>query len=124
MTKLLPYLFGALALIHFLPALALVMPGRLSSLYGFEAGDSVLTTLLQHRALLFGLVTAALIWAVFDPSVRWPVLIGTVISMAGFMIIAAARGEMQGALRSIVVADVIGLVIAFIAAGLLWRSAS
>ena len=108
MSKLLPYLFGALTLIHILPAMALLMPGRLSALYGFEAGDSVLTTLLQHRALLFGLVAGALIWAIFTPSVRWPVLIGTVISMAGFIISAAARGETGGALRSIVVADLGG----------------
>ena len=124
MSKLLPYLFGALTLIHILPAMALLMPGRLSALYGFEAGDSVLTTLLQHRALLFGLVAGALIWAIFTPSVRWPVLIGTVISMAGFIIIAAARGETGGALRSIVVADLVGLVIALIAAMILWRGAS
>ena len=124
MSKLLPYLFSALALIHVLPAMAVLMPGRLSTLYGFEAGDSVLTTLLQHRALLFGLVAGALIWAVFTPSVRWPVLIGTVISMGGFIVIAVARGETTGALRSIVIADVIGLVIAMVAAGLLWRSAA
>lgn len=124
MSKALPYLFGALALIHILPAMAVLMPGRLSALYGFEVSDSVLTTLLQHRALLFGLVAAALIWAMFTPSVRWPVLIGTVISMGGFIGIAAARGEMSGALRSIVVADIIGLVIASAAAVILWRSAS
>lgn len=124
MSKLLPYCFAALAVIHILPAMAVLMPGRLSTLYGFEAGDSVLTTLLQHRVLLFGLVAGALIWAIFTPSVRWPVLIGTVISMAGFIVIAAARGETGGSVRSIVVADVIGLIIAVFASVLLWRGAS
>ncbi|GLQ19728.1 phosphopantetheine adenylyltransferase [Algimonas porphyrae] len=124
MTKLLPYLFGALALIHVLPTMAVLMPARLSQLYGFEAGDAVLTTLLQHRALLFGILAAALIYAAFNAAVRWPVLIGAVISMGGFIVIAMIRGETGGALRSIVIADVIGLIIAAVAAGLLWKAAA
>ncbi len=124
MTKLLPFLFGALALIHALPAMAVIAPARLSSLYGFDASDTVLTTLLQHRALLFGILSAALIYAIFIPSVRWPVLIGAIMSMGGFLVIALARGEVSGALRSIVVADVIGLVIAVLAAACLWKGAA
>lgn len=124
MTKLIPYLFGALALIHALPAMAVIAPARLSSLYGFDASDTVLTTLLQHRALLFAILSAALIYAIFIPSARWPVLIGTGVSMGGFLVIAWARGEMSGALRSIVMADVIGLVIAVLAAVCLWKGAA
>lgn len=121
MSKLVPFLFGALALIHLLPAMVVLAPARLSGLYGFEAGDSSLTTLLQHRALLFGLLCAALIYAMFNPSLRWPVLIGTVVSMGGFIVIAALHGEMAGSLRSIVVADIIGLILAALAAILLWK---
>ncbi|MEM9600201.1 MAG: phosphopantetheine adenylyltransferase [Pseudomonadota bacterium] len=122
MNKLIPILYGLLALIHILPAMAVLAPARLSSLYGFDAGDSVLTTLLQHRALLFGILAAALIYAVFNASVRWPVLIGAVVSMGGFIVIAMMRGETGGALRTIVIADVIGLIIAALAAFLLWRA--
>ncbi|MGB6318738.1 MAG: hypothetical protein WBG08_08870 [Litorimonas sp.] len=121
MGKLLPYVFGALALIHVLPALALAAPAGLSRLYGFAPGDQTLTTLLQHRALLFGLLAAALIYAVFVPATRWPVLIGAVVSMGGFIVIAGARGELSGALRPIVIADVVGLFIAALAALLLWK---
>lgn len=124
MIKLLPYLFGMLAVIHALPAMAVLAPARLSLLYGFEAGDSVLTTLLQHRALLFGILSAALIYAIFAPSVRAPVLIGATVSMGGFLLIAMARGETSGVLRSIVIADIVGLLIAALAAVLLWRSVS
>lgn len=124
MTKLTPYLFGLLALIHALPTMAVIAPARLSTLYGFAPGDPVLTTLLQHRALLFGLLSAALIYAVLTPSVRWSVLIGTVISMGGFIIMAAMRGELSGALWSIVIADFVGLMIAAFAAISLWRTVS
>lgn len=122
MSKLIPILYGLLALIHILPAMAVLAPARLSSLYGFDAGDSVLTTLLQHRALLFGILAAALIYAAFNASVRWPVLVGAVVSMGGFIVIAIMRGETGGALRTIVIADIIGLIIAAVAALLLWRA--
>jgi len=124
MTKFLPYLFGVLTIIHALPAMALIAPARLSSLYGFEAGDSVLTTLSQHRALLFGVFAAALVYAIIAPSVRVPVLIGATISMGGFLLIAIVRGETSGALRSIVIVDVIGLIIAAVAAAILWKGAA
>ena len=121
MSKLIPILYGLLTLIHILPAMAVPAPARLSSLYGFDSSDGVLTTLLQHRALLFGSLAAALSYAVFNASVRWPVLIGAVVSMGGFIVIAMMRGETGGALRTIVNADIIGLIIAAVAALLLWR---
>jgi hypothetical protein len=121
MTDALPYLFGALALIHALPAFALIAPGKLSALYGFAPGDQTLTTLLQHRALMFGVLAAALLYAALIPATRWPVLIGAVASMGGFIAIAAARRELSGALRSIVLADIIGLLIAALAAFTLLR---
>lgn len=121
MTKLLPYLFGAIALIHAAPSVALFMPSRLSSLYGFQAGDPVMTTLLQHRALLFGILAAALIYAIFRADVRVPALIGASVSMAGFMLIALMRGASSGALRPIVIADIIGLILAALAAFVLLK---
>lgn len=116
MSKLLPFLFSGLALIHALPALAVLMPSRLSALYGFQAGDPVMSTLLQHRALLFGILAAALVYAIFRADVRAPVLIGAIVSMGGFLLIAFSRGAGSGALRSIVIADIIGLILAAIAA--------
>ena len=86
------------------------------------ASDSALLTLLQHRAVLFGLLAAALVLAAFRPDIRWPALIAVTVSMASFLVIAASRGELSGSLRSIVVADVAGLLIALFAAILLLRS--
>ena len=115
-------LFLLLALIHAIPALAAVAPGSLTRLYGVPASDSALLTLLQHRAVLFGLLAAALVLAAFRPDIRWPALVAVTVSMASFLLVAALRGELSGSLRSIVVADAAGLLIALIAAILLLRS--
>ena len=78
-----------LALIHAIPALAAVAPGSLTRLYGVPASDSALLT-LQYRAVLFGLLAAALVLAAFRPDIGWPTLIAVKVSMASFLIIAAS----------------------------------
>ena len=123
MPKLIPILFYALAIvIHGVPALSAFSPSRMAQLYGISDQDNVLMTLLQHRAVLFGLVAAACIYAAHNPSVRWPVLIGTVISMGSFILIAIPRGLLSGPLSKIAYVDGLGLIIAAILAVLLVRS--
>lgn len=121
MKYLLPVLFWLLAIIHILPALSGLSTSRMTGLYGIDAGNETLMTLLQHRALLFALVAAACIYAAHTPSVRLPVLIGTIISMAGFIVVAAMRGTMSGSLNKIVIVDAAGCLIALIAAALLLK---
>lgn len=121
--KLIPILFYALALlVHGIPALSVLAPSRMAKLYGVSADDQVLMTLLQHRAVFFVLVAAACIYAAHVASARWPVLIGTVISMAAFIVISITRGQLSGPLAKIAYVDGIGLVIAAILAVLTLRT--
>ena len=111
--KLIQVLFYALAVgVHGVPALAAFSPSRMARLYGISADDQMLMTLMQHRAVLFGLIAAACIYAAHVASARWPVLIATTISMAGFAAIAFARGQQSGPLAKIVYVDLIGIAIA------------
>lgn len=107
-------LFGILAAIHLLPAVAAIAPRQLASLYGVSPEDTVLTTLLQHRAILLGLVGAAFAAAAFQPNLRWAALIGGSISMISFLLIAFANGELMGPLQKITIVDAAGLPIAAI----------
>jgi len=120
----LPILFWLIAIIHIIPAISGLSGSRLASLYGIEASNDTLMTLLQHRAVLFGFVGAACIYAAHTPSVRWPVLIGAVIAMGSFILIAAFRGMTSGALTKIIIVDAIGLVFAIFAAVLLIKTTS
>jgi len=123
MHNLIPFLFYALALgIHAIPALSVLSPARMARLYEISPDDQVLMTLLQHRAVFFVLVAAACIYAAHVASARWPVLIGTSVSMAGFIFIAAARGQLTGSLAKITYVDAIGLIIAAITAFIMLRT--
>ena len=121
MRVVIPVMFWALAIIHILPALSGLSGTRLAGLYGISPQEKTLMTLLQHRAVLFGLVACACVYAAYVPSVRWAVLIGTVVSMGSFLLIALPRGQMVGALRKIIIVDGIGLLIAAGLAALMLR---
>ena len=112
MRVVIPVLFYLLAVIHILPAVLGLSSSRLQTLYGIPANDNTLMTLLQHRAVLFGFVAVACIYAAHTPSARLAVLIGTLISMASFIVIAALQGTLSGALNKIVVVDAVGIAIA------------
>jgi hypothetical protein len=98
-----------LALIHATPAFALFKPAILTRLYSIKTGSS-LFTFMHHRAALFLVVVIMCIWAVFRPEVRQMATIGVGISMGTFVIIWALSGA-PAALRTIAIADILGLAI-------------
>lgn len=97
-----------LAALHLLPALALVQPSLLTSLYGVEAGSTAFV-LLHHRAALFAVVVMLCVWALVDPGVRRAASVAVGISMISFIALWLANGS-PAALRSIALADLAGLV--------------
>jgi hypothetical protein len=102
-----------LALIHALPAIALVRPSLLTTLYGVEP-DSPAYTLLWHRAALFAVILLICCWAAIRPEVRHLAVVALTVSMIGFLIIYWVQG-MPEDLRSIAIADLIGLpLLAFV----------
>jgi hypothetical protein len=86
--------FAFTGLIHVLPLAGLFGRPLLERAYGVTLGEGHdLTILMQHRALLFGLLAAACFAAVASPGWRWPVGIAALISMLGFVLIAALQAH-------------------------------
>jgi hypothetical protein len=84
--------FSIAGLIHFLPMAGLLGRHALERAYGITLGEGHdLEILMQHRALLFGLLAAACFAAVVIPAWRWPVGIAALISMVGFVLIAVVQ---------------------------------
>lgn len=96
-----------LALIHALPAIALVRPSLLTTLYGVEPAAPAYT-LLWHRSALFAVILLICCWAAFRPEVRQLAAVAVAISMIGFLLIYWVQG-MPADLRTIAIADLIGL---------------
>lgn len=121
-SKLVTILFWGLAVIHIIPAISALFPTKLANLYGLDLADKTLITLLQHRAILFGLLALACLYAAYTPIIQKPVLIGAVLSMGSFIGLALFRGQLSTALAKIVYVDLIGLAMALILIILLSRT--
>ena len=102
-----------LALIHALPAIALVRPSLLTTLYGVDPASPAYV-LLWHRAALFAVILLICCWAAVRPEVRKLASVAVAISMIGFLLIYWAQGSPPN-LRTIAIADLVGLpLLAFV----------
>ena len=104
-------LFWGLAIIKFPPVIAAIAPRQLVRLYGVPANDRTLVTLLQHRAILLGIVGAGCAVAAHVEAFRWPALWAATISIVSFLILCAGQGQFRGPLRKIAIMDAIGVPI-------------
>ncbi len=84
--------FVVTGLIHLLPLAGLAGRATLERAYGVSLGPGQdLVILMQHRALLFGLLACACFAAIGLPQWRVPAGIAALISMLGFALIAATQ---------------------------------
>lgn len=103
-------------LIHLLPVPGVLGAAALARLYGVTVADPNTAILLQHRALLFGLL-GGLMWAAIAwPGLRVTVLVVALGSAASFIAVAVAVGGYNAAIARVVVAD--GVAVVLLVAGL------
>ena len=103
--------------IHLLPLGGALGAGQLARLYGTRLDDPDLQLLLRHRAVLFGLLGAFMILAVFQGSLRGVALTAAIVSTASFVVLARVIGGHGEAIARVVRIDVVLLVV--LAAGAL-----
>ncbi len=75
------------AAIHLAPVTGFAGADALARLYGQRFDDPTTLLLLQHRALLFGLIGAPLLIALKQRSWRLPALIIAITSVVGFLLL-------------------------------------
>ena len=110
-------------IIHILPLAGALGAGQLSRLYGVAVEDPNLGILLQHRAVLFGLLGALLVAAAFRPELRAVALIAGLVSTVSFLVIAWGVGGYNAQVTRVVTADVLAVVLLLVAAGIEWHAA-
>ena len=111
-------------IIHLLPLSGVVGAERLSALYGITIDDTNLEILLQHRAVLFGLLGSFLLAAAFIEKYQWAAIIGTGISAAVFILIAMIKAPYSESIDTVVITDIAVLLVLVIATALKAKSAS
>jgi hypothetical protein len=95
--------------IHLLPVSGVIGPERLASLYGLRFDDPNLAILMRHRAVLFGLLGAFLVYAAFRPSWQPVAFLAGLVSVVSFLWIAKTTGGYNAAIARVYMADLVAL---------------
>lgn len=101
----------AVGLIHLLPLSGVLGPERLATLYGVSTADPSLLILLRHRAVLFGLLGAFMVFAAFRRPLWNLALAAAFVSLTSFIALAWSVGGYNAHLARVVAVDLAALVL-------------
>jgi hypothetical protein len=102
-------------IIHLLPLAGVLGADKLSSLYGLGFTDSNLVIVMRHRAVLFGLLGAFLLYAALRPALQPLALIAGYVSVLSFLWLAWSAPSYNAAMARVVTADLVALACLFAA---------
>jgi hypothetical protein len=96
-------------IIHLLPLSGVLGAEKLATLYGIPVNEPNLEILMRHRAVLFGLLGAFLVYAAFRPAFHLIALVAGFASVGSFLWLAASVGGYNAAVGRVYMADLIAL---------------
>ena len=110
------------AVIHLLPLPGVLGADTLARLYGIPVEGGDLALLLRHRAVLFGLLGAGLVAAVFLPAWRPAAYVAAFVSVVSFLVLAALEAPANAAITRVLIADGVALGLLVLGAVAEWRA--
>jgi hypothetical protein len=116
--KIISALLAIVGVIHLLPLAGVLGADKLRQLYGLPFEDPNLLVLMQHRAVLFGLLGVFLLVSAFRPVWTVPALVAGFVSVISFLLLAHAAGSVNPQLARVVIADWVALACLVVAAAL------
>lgn len=98
------------SIIHLLPLSGVLGSERLAALYGIPFDEPNLQIVMRHRAVLFGLLGAFLLYAAFQPALQLLALIAGFVSVVSFLWLAWSVGDYNAQVGRVFMADIVALV--------------
>jgi hypothetical protein len=109
-----PTMLVLVALIHLPPVLGLLGVAKMESAYGVGIAGPDLAVLMRHRALMFGLLGAFMLVAVFVPALQPWALGLALLSAGGFVLLAWTTPGHNANLARVAWVDVAAVVFALV----------
>lgn len=107
-----------IAAIHIMPLSGLIGVGRLAVLYGVEISDPNLEILMRHRAVVFAILGGFFAFAAFRPEMQAAAFFMAFASIGSFFLLSYGVGEINAAIRRVVIADAVAAFFLMVAAGI------
>lgn len=121
MKYLINSMLGIVGIIHLLPLSGVLGSAQLFSLYQVELNDPNLVILMRHRAVLFGILGAFIIYAVYKPTLHIPAIIGGLVSVISFLVLSMSEPEYNASVLKIIYADVVAFGCLLVAMFAKWQ---
>ena len=97
-------------IIHVLPVSGVLGASRLAALYDVGISETNLLILMQHRAVLLGILGVFLIVSAFQSALQISAIIAGLISTLSFIVIAVGIGDYNESIQRVVFADAIAII--------------
>jgi len=115
MGKAITFCLVVVGLINFMPVIGVISAQKLESAYSVAITGNDLAILMRHRALMFGILGAFILYAAFNPLYQPAAMIIGGASMFGFAILVLASGGYNEAIGKVFVVDIVGIVFLVVA---------
>jgi hypothetical protein len=110
MGKAFTFCLVVVGLINFAPAIGVISAQKLESAYSVTLAGNDLVILMRHRALLFGILGAFIIYSAFNPHYQPAAMIMGGVSMVGFALLVLATGGYNEAVGKVLFIDILGIM--------------
>lgn len=115
--------FVLVGLLNAYPAIGMLGSKQLNGLYGLTFTEANLLTLMQHRAVMLGLIGLFLIVAAFRRELQPAAFVLGFASMLSFVLFARLQDDPSPWISKVAVADIAGSALLAVALGLYWLRA-
>ncbi|PKQ03583.1 MAG: phosphopantetheine adenylyltransferase [Alphaproteobacteria bacterium HGW-Alphaproteobacteria-11] len=116
-------IFVLVGLLNAFPAVGLLGAKQLRSLYGLDFSEPNLLTLMQHRAVMLGLIGIFLIVAAFRRELQPAGFVLGFASMLSFVVFARLQEGPSPWISKVATADIAGSALLLVALVLYWLRA-
>lgn len=114
MKYLVSFCLVVVGVIHLLPLSGFISAEKLMSLYGIKISDPNVEILMRHRAVLFGVLGAFLIYAAFQPSVQPLAFVAGFVSVVAYLYLLISIGNYNPLLKRVFAVDIVAVVLLLI----------
>ena len=111
MRKAITFCLVILGVINLLPVIGVFSTQILESSYSVTLAGHDLAILMRHRALLFGILGAFILYSAFYPRFQPAAMVMAGVSMIGFAFLALAIGDFNEAVGRVLWIDVVGILV-------------
>jgi hypothetical protein len=118
--KIISALLVLVGAINFYPVIGVLSAQTLTNLYLIDVQSGDILILLRHRAILFGILGAFIIYSAFKPEFQWLAITFGLISMLSFIVITFLVGDYGAGIRKVIIADVVASILLIIVISLRW----